>query len=46
VFQIGRSIIPARSPGDAEGGIGIGSEGEPARPVNLVVRDKDGEGSV
>ncbi|KAL2798894.1 Sodium/hydrogen exchanger family-domain-containing protein [Aspergillus keveii] len=46
VFQIGRSLIPARSLGDAEGGIGIGSEGEPARPVNLVVRDKDGEGSV
>ncbi|KAL4871378.1 hypothetical protein BDV12DRAFT_164185 [Aspergillus spectabilis] len=37
VFQIGRSVVRSMSP-DSEARLGSGSEEEPARPVNLVLR--------
>ncbi|KAL3469767.1 Sodium/hydrogen exchanger family-domain-containing protein [Aspergillus californicus] len=42
-FQIGRSVIRPKSP-QSEGRIGSGSEEEPARPVNLVLKGEGGEG--
>ncbi|CAL5872332.1 uncharacterized protein PFLUO_LOCUS6594 [Penicillium psychrofluorescens] len=40
-FQVGRSVIPSHSP-SSQVRFGVGQEGEPERPVHLVIREPEG----